>query len=106
MEQKKELSKKEIEAEVLDYLRDEYQADGIIGPERWEEYDVYMPKYNTVKYIGWPIPIVLVKGNEVRPGTLKEQLAFIDFFNDKYGNDDDIGEPMEKDNTLSGNGEH
>lgn len=111
MEQKKELSKKEIEAEVLDYLRDEYQADGIIGPEKWKEYDVYTPKYDTVKYLGWLTPIVLVKGNEVRPGTQEERLAYMDFVYDKYGDDtdeldDDIDEPMEKGNTLSGKGEH
>ena len=104
MEQKKELSKKEIEAWVKEY----FNADYCIGPTKWKGYDVYEPGYNKLCFLfGLYNPAMLVKGNEMRPGTHEEGLEFGLFQNgdDTDELDDNIDEPMEKDNTLSGNGE-
>ena len=54
---------------------------------------------------------MLVKGDEAREGTFEEGHEFAVYRNKLMGyedndDDDDIDEPMEKDNTLSGNGEH
>ena len=52
---------------------------------------------------------MLVKGDEAREGTFEEGHEFAVYRNKLMGyednDDDDIDEPMEKDDTLSGSGE-
>ena len=96
--------------EIKAWMKEFFLADDFIGPVEWKGYDVYEPKYKRVSYLfGLNIPIMLVEGDEAREGTFEEGHEFAVYRNKLMGyednDDDNIDEPMEKDNTLSGSGE-
>ena len=72
----------------------------------WNGYEVYDPDTSRYGYyIGMPL-VILVKGKEIKMSTSEEALEFLAFYCKEHNLHDGVDESMEKDNTLSGNGEH
>ena len=67
--------------EKLEEFLEEFQAKSFRKGKRWKEYDVYIPEYEDMVYVGLPL-VLLVKGDEIRISTDQESMDYLEFENE------------------------
>lgn len=80
----------ELMEEIEDYM-EELNADSYQKGKGWKGYDVYIPEYKQLVYIGLPY-VVLVRGEEVRLSTEEESLEYLEYSEKEEALGKDLGD--------------